>query len=168
MSRVLKVVHILALTLFLGSIFSHIVAGVVGGAVGGPGFLAARTQIEAATRLLTLPGLGLAILSGVGLALLAPRRPAWMAIHADLAVAIAILAMAVIAPAGRAALSGAQAVAQGHGDLEALRSALMTEHIAGAANILLTVAVVVLGVYRPAMSIFAKRRRAPRVLQRGA
>jgi hypothetical protein len=122
MYHFLKSLHLLGLTLFLGSIFSHIVAGAVGGA----DFLAARAEIDAATRALTLPGLGIAILSGVGLALLSPARRAWMGVPAALAAAIALLAVVAIVPAGRVALGGAAALAQGNGDIDRVRAALMT------------------------------------------
>jgi hypothetical protein len=163
MYRLLKSVHLLGLTLFLGSIFSHIVAGAAGGVIGGVGFLAARAEIDAATRALTLPGLIIAILSGIGLALLSPARRAWMGVHAALAAAIALLAAAVIVPAGRAAFSGTAALAQGQGNVDHVRAALMTEHVAGAVNILLTLAVLALGVYKPALRLFARRNPRPHV-----
>ena len=168
MYRFLKSLHLLGLTLFLGSIFGHIVAGTVGGAAGGAGFLAARAQIDAATHALTLPGLSVAILSGIGLAFRSPARRAWMGVHAALAATIAILAAVVIMPAGRAALAGAAALAQGQGDIERVRAALMTEHVAGAINIVLTLVVLALGVYQPALRRFARRNPQPRTAQGGA
>lgn len=154
MYRSLKCLHLLGLSLFLGSIFGHIVTGATAGEAG---FLAARTEIDAATRVLTMPGLGVAIVSGIGLMLLSPARRAWMGVHAALAAAIAILAAAIIVPEGRAVLSGAAALAQGQGDSERVHAALMTEHIAGALNIALTLVVLALGVYKPARGLFARR-----------
>jgi len=59
MYRTLKIAHLLGLAMFLGSVLSHVVVAALGGQPGAPGFLAARLEIAAATRALTLPGLGL-------------------------------------------------------------------------------------------------------------
>jgi hypothetical protein len=53
MYRIFKTIHLLGLTLFLGSVFGHIVAGQTVGAQGAS-LIAARTEIVAATRLLTI------------------------------------------------------------------------------------------------------------------
>lgn len=158
MYRSLKVLHLLALTLFLGSILSHVITAIVGGEIGGSGFLAGRLQIDAATRFLTLPGLGLAILSGVGLTWLSPTKRNWIAAHATLATVIVILAFFVIVPAGRTALDGAKALPQGLGNIEGIHTALKTEHVAGVVNILLTLTVIVLGVYKPTIRMFTRRQ----------
>ncbi len=115
MYRALKIAHLLGLALFLGSVFSHVVAAALGGAPGSPEFLPARAEIAAATRALTLPGLGLAVLSGVGMALVAPglRRQRWLWLHAALAGLVVASSVALVAPAGRQALAGAEAFAAG-------------------------------------------------------
>lgn len=160
MYRAVKILHLLAFAVFLGSVFSHIIAGIVGGEIGGAAFLAARQQIDAATRDLTLPSLGLAIVSGGYLALLSPARRPWMGVHGALAVGILSLAVLAIVPAGRVALVGAAALAHGHGDIEGIQAALLTERIAGVSNILMTLVAVALAVYKPALR--AVSRRDPR------
>src|SRR5580658_201652 len=109
MYRTLKVLHLLGLALFLGSVFSHVVAGVLGGPPGSAAFVTARVEIVAATRALTLPGLGLAVISGLGMAALSPglRRQRWLGLHAALALVIVALGVGLVAPAGRAALAEA-------------------------------------------------------------
>lgn len=74
MYRVLKFLHLLGLTMFLGSIFGHIVVSVLGGAPDSPFFLFARQNVTMATQIVTVPGLGMAIISGLGM-VVASRRP---------------------------------------------------------------------------------------------
>ncbi|MBN8873867.1 MAG: DUF2269 family protein [Rhodospirillales bacterium] len=161
MYRFLKTLHLLGLTLFLGSVFGHIVASRVGGAIGDAAFLTARADIEASTSLLTLPGLGLALLSGIALIWLAPARRAWMGLHAGLATVIALLTLLVIAPAGRRVLSATTALAQGQGTIDAVHAALTTEHLAGAVNVVLALAVLALGVCKPALRRRSAHRAPP-------
>ncbi len=66
MFKAFKVIHIVGVAMFLGSIFAHITAGQVPGATADPpAMLFARQAIDLATRYVTLPGLAIAILSGV-------------------------------------------------------------------------------------------------------
>jgi len=151
MYKILKILHLLGLVLFLGSVFGHIVAGSLGGAIGSAEFLFARRTISEATWVLTLPGLALSLLSGLGLVFLSPARRPWMAAHAGVALAIALVAAIWIVPAGHEALNGASASAETviGGKPADIRAALMRENIAGAVNILLTLAIVALGVVKP-------------------
>jgi hypothetical protein len=167
MYRVCKLLHLLGLALFLGSVLGHIVTAVTGGTIGSADFLAAREQIDAATRTLTLPGLGLMILSGLGLAWSSPRRPAWMGLHAGLSVVVIALTALVVVPAGREILAGAQAIARGDGGSTAIAAALATEHRGGSANLVLTLLVVTLGVYKPALRVFGRlaARCPPKVVE---
>jgi hypothetical protein len=147
MHRTLKQLHLLGLVAFLGSIFGHIALGVFGGAPGDARFAFAREAIVAATRAVTMPGLGLAVGTGV---LLVVRSKAsfsksrWLAVHAGLALVIGLVAATVIVPSGARATA-----ALARGALEVARAAVSTETIAGAVNMLLTLAVVVLGVFKP-------------------
>ena len=108
--RSLKMLHILGLTLFLGSIFGHIVSSVVGGRPGdGSAFVAAREHIRVATNVLTLPGLGLAGLSGVGMMLVArihPKRTPWLVAHVVVAAMVAVIVFSLVIPAGQQTLAG--------------------------------------------------------------
>lgn len=160
MHRALKILHLLGLALFLGSVFSHVVASVLGGPPGSPGFLPARAEIVAATRALTLPGLGLAVLSGFGMALLAPgfRRQRWFWLHVGLAALVVGSSLAWVAPAGRRAL----ALAAG-GDASGLAAALLTERVAGSVNIALAIALLAVGVIKPAL----RARKEARLVERG-
>jgi hypothetical protein len=166
MARLLKACHLLGLTLFLGSILGHIVAGAAGGAPGAPGFLYAREHISLATQFLTLPGLALAVVSGVVMAVasrLSPLRLRWLAAKIGLTVAILINSALFVAPAGARALAGAVALSKGESSAMAeILAALRVEQIAGAVNILLILAIVLLGVFKPRLQW--RRQGARRVL----
>ena len=89
----LKVLHLMGLVLFLGSIFGHIVAGILGGGpVSGGRFLAAREHIAAATQFLTLPGLALVLASGVGLWLMgwSLKNRRWLCVQMGPAVMVTL------------------------------------------------------------------------------
>ena len=95
----LKVLHLMGLVLFLGSIFGHIVAGILGGGpVSGDRFLAAREHIAAATQFLTVPGLGLLLLSVVGLWLMgwSLKNSRWLGVHMGLAVMVTLIAFGIL------------------------------------------------------------------------
>lgn len=95
----LKVLHLMGLVLFLGSIFGHIVAGSLGGGpVSGDRFLAAREHIAAATQFLTVPGLVLVLASGVGLWLMgwSLKNSRWLGVHMGLAVMVTLIAFGIL------------------------------------------------------------------------
>jgi hypothetical protein len=150
MYRFCKFLHLIGLTLFLGSIFAHIVAGALAGEPDGANFLFARAEIVAATRKLTMPGLGLALLSGFGMVLsarISPFRLRWLLAHIAAAGAITLSAVIFVIPAGARALFLARA-----GDFGAdLRQAIMTETGFGALNVLLCLALIALGLYKPSL-----------------
>lgn len=84
--RLLKILHLIGLSLFLGSIFSHIVASVLGGAPQAgneAAFLASRVHITAATRYLTMPSLLLTLATGMGMWLQSwsLKRDVWLRVH---------------------------------------------------------------------------------------
>lgn len=149
-------IHLLGLVLFLGSIFGHIVASALGGAPGASaGFVTARQHIALATAWLTLPGLGAAVLSGLGLALVSRRSrlPRWVWWYGGLALVVVGVVCAVVVPAGGRALSGALALTQHDitASLAAVKNAKRVEDVAGAFNVLLTLLVIGLAVARPRM-----------------
>jgi hypothetical protein len=166
MVRLLKTCHLLGLTLFLGSILGHIVASVAAGAPGGASFLYAREHIALATRFLTLPGLALSIVSGIALVVLSrlsPLRHRWLAAKIALTLAVMANSALFLAPAGARALAGAVALSRGDsGAMADVVVALRVEQYAGAANILLILLIVVLGVFKPRLQ--SHRQAAGKVL----
>jgi hypothetical protein len=150
MTRFLKLLHLLGLALFLGSIFCHVVASVLGGAPGGSdAFIAARRQILLASQVVTMPGLGLAVASGVVMLILAQRRQTWMWIHGALGLVVLVVALTVVMPTVSAILDGALAVAEGSGDAAAVTARYQVESVTGGLNVLISLAIIALAVWRP-------------------
>jgi Predicted integral membrane protein (DUF2269) len=162
MYRILKVCHLIGLTLFLGSILGHLAASVAAGEPGSAGFLYAREQMAFATRVLTLPGLFLAVASGIALAKVSrqsPLRVRWLEAKVALTVAIAINSIVFVAPAGARVLAETVALSRGEpvvalAQIVADRNA---ETIAGAANIVMILAIVLLGVIKPRLALSSRR-----------
>ena len=141
----LKVLHLMGLVLFLGSIFGHIVAGILGGGpVSGDRFLVAREHISAATQFLTVPGLVLVLLSGIGLWL---KNSRWLGVHMGLAVLVTLIAFVVVLPAGAEMMSLASTDMAAN--VEKIMAANRFEDIGGAVNVLLILIITGLGVAKP-------------------
>lgn len=155
MLKCLKVIHVLGVVLFLGSVFAHIAAGQIPVTPGSSAILTARQVIDLTTRYVTLPGLGIAIVSG---ALMAAKgysgalKRRWLMLHMAAALAVAVISVTVMAPAGREILAAAGALAAGNLSPEALSAIALREHVFGAVNILLAIAAIVLGVVKPRLS----------------
>jgi hypothetical protein len=154
MYRTLKFLHLLGLTMLLGSIFGHIVVSVIGGGPDSPDFLFARKAISAATQVLTMPGLGLAIFTGIAMmaqSRLSPLRTRWLAIHGVLALIVAVIAVTAIMPAIGAILHDAIALRESAAGTSAAQilAAKHIEDIAGGINLLLVFATAALGVWKP-------------------
>jgi Predicted integral membrane protein (DUF2269) len=154
MYRIFKFFHLLGLTLFLGSIFGHIAVSVLGGGPDSPNFLFARQDVAAATQALTMPGLGLAILSGIGMAVIArlsPSKTRWLAVHGGLALVVAIIAITAILPAIRQILHDAIALRDGlpEASTAQILASKRIEDTAGGINVLLALTVAAIGVWKP-------------------
>ena len=153
MHKFFKVIHILGVAMFLGSIFAHIATGQVPGATDNPpAMLFARQAIELATRYVTLPGLVIASLSGA--LMVASGYPGsfkqrWLVPHVAAAAAIAAITVAVMIPVGHDLVAAAKAVVAGTMTPEAFAAPAMREHLFGAVNILLAFAAIVLGIAKP-------------------
>jgi len=94
------------------------------------------------------------------MALIAPslRRQRWLWLHATLAGLIIASSVALVAPAGRQALEGAEALSRGGAADPWLAAALRVERVAGAINILLAIALVAIGVIKPSLRVGALKR----------
>jgi uncharacterized membrane protein len=148
-----KTFHLLGIAAFLGSVFAHIAVSVLPGATSDPQtILVVRRAIEGATRFVTLPGLVLAIGSGIALTWLGRRdvrRNRWLAVHQIIGVLVAINAFLILAPTGREALALAEAAyAQGASLAPALTVAAREAQF-GPINVVLTILTVALAVFRP-------------------
>ena len=153
MYKSLKVLHIIGMALLLGSIFAHIAAGRVPGAGTEPAAMVfARQTIDVATRSVTLPGLALAIVSGILMVLLGPAgvlKRRWQLAHMALAAIVVAVTFIVMIPAGREILATALAIAAGSKPADAFSAVALPEHIWGGVNILLILIVVAIGAIKP-------------------
>ncbi|MGO9485911.1 MAG: DUF2269 family protein [Rhodomicrobium sp.] len=153
MFKFFKVIHIIGVAMFLGSIFAHIATGLVPGAAGNPpAMVFARQAIELATRYVTVPGLAIAIVSGAlmvasGYSGFIKRR--WLVLHMAAVAAVAAITVTVMLPAGHSLVAAANAVVAGTMTPEAFAASAMREHLFGAVNIFLALAAIVLGVAKP-------------------
>lgn len=154
MYRFLKTAHLLGLAMFLGSVLGHIVAGIEAGQPGAASFLFARQDVSLATRVLTMPGLLLTIASGFGMmtaARLSPRRQPWLGLHAGLGLLVLILAVCFLVPTGRTILRGAASLLEtpDHAVVAQVLIMKQIESVAGAVNLVLTLLIISLGVWKP-------------------
>ena len=153
MFKVFKVIHIVGVAMFLGSIFAHIATGLVPGAADqAPAMLFARQAIELATRYVTVPGLIVAIVSGALMVATAYRgffKRRWLVLHMAAVAVIAAITVIVMIPVGQELVTAAKAVGAGTMTPEGFAAPAMREHLFGAVNILLALAAIVLGVTKP-------------------
>jgi hypothetical protein len=147
---ILKLFHLIGLVLFLGTIFTFAVASAVP-ARGDFGSLAvARRIISAGTFSLTLPGLALLIISGIGMVWRRAdlARQGWVRTMALAGVVIAINAFLVVAPAVRAATALVEAAISAGALSAGYAKAYTIESVAGGVNILLALAAMASAVVR--------------------
>ena len=148
MRAALKFVHLIGLVLFLGSILTFIVASSVGSAGDLASLAVARRVISTGTNALTLPGLGLLIASGVGLAWgrLRLRDHRWLQVMALAVAAIALNGVLFVLPSVRSATALAEE-SRSRGTLSAAYGrAYALESSAGAVNVLLGLVAAAAGV----------------------
>ena len=165
MYRVAKLFHLLGLTLFLGSVFGHIVAS-IGAESRDRRHSSQRVRtFRSATRYLTLPGLALALVSGLAMAGksgLPALRQRWLLVHAGLAIAIVATTATIVGPAGQRILAASLAFAHNEpgATLAAILDAKSSEDAFGRINLALALAAIVIGVFKPRLSRRAGPTRA--------
>lgn len=164
MYRLFKTIHLIGLAMVLGSLLGEGVISACSGPPDGPTFAAGHGLIAAMGAYLTLPGLAVAVASGVGLMVagrLSPKTHLWLAIHLALAVALVLLTALVLAPIGADLADQAMAMPA---DVESLILPHMAwlaraETVAAAVALLLCMLLIVIGVWRPRR--FTRFRRRP-------
>lgn len=153
MLKLAKALHVLGAVMFFGSILGHVTAGMIPGVQDVPRTaLVGRQAIEAATTVLTLPGLALLLLTGA--VMIAARRPPglgprWLVLHVALGVMIALNAALVLYPLGQELLAVAAQVAAGTHPIERLHALGTREAALGAVNVLLCLAALLIAVIKP-------------------
>ncbi|HEY7609183.1 MAG TPA: DUF2269 family protein [Alphaproteobacteria bacterium] len=151
MHRLIRIVHFLALAIFLGSIFGHIVLGRMAAADPAVALPVLEAKLVM-TYVLTLPGLGALVISGAALAFLTRKRTGlqrWLVAKLALVVAVALNGALVLTPIAAEEVALARA---GVGALSPVFEILaIRESIAGALNLAAILAIVALAAFRPAL-----------------
>ena len=153
--KLLKAVHLVALALFLGSVFGHIVQGMVPGGDAVPAtILFVRQSIDVATRYLTMPGLALLLATGILMSVIRNGgfgTHRWLTAHQVLGVIVVVIGMAVLVPTGRELLASAQGLVDGALSLADHATLAHRESIFGAVNVLLALLALAVVIAKPTL-----------------
>lgn len=149
--KFLKILHLVGMAMFLGSILGHIVVGFVTPAPDAAQTkLFVREEISLATLYLTLPGLGLLLFSG-SLLVIGSRRPflqtRWQLIHVVIAALIGINTLFVLMPVGSELL----VLARSSSESTLFGTFETREAVWGAANIVLALLAITIAAVRPSL-----------------
>ncbi len=153
MHKKIKVIHIIGVVMFFGSILGHAIAGVVSASSNDPAvFNIVRQVIEVETVYLTLPGLAIFSLSGIAM-LVIGKMPVpkikWLAVHIVIGIMVILNAFIVLIPVGTGILEASQQVMEGLVSLETMHELKNREAIFGAFNIVACLVLIVLAVIKP-------------------
>jgi hypothetical protein len=142
--------HLLGLGLFLGSIATFAAASGVPAAGDVESLSVARRVIGAGTSFVTLPALGVLVLSGLGLLWSRGRArwQAWLGVMVAAGVLVVANTVFVVTPAVRSATALAQEATAGGQLPDGYSRANAVESAAGGVNIALTLVAMVCGVWR--------------------
>ncbi len=163
MRSAIKTIHLLALTLFIGSIFGHILlAGLVSPNNDLVSFITLIKAKYANVQFLTTPGIITVLISGILLLATRQQKPKierWIAIKLGLIVLIVINGVFILTPISHGMvtlLNGVILVEQIPAEFYELKE---KEDIFGAINLGLIVAVMILSVVKPKLSKAEKSNR---------
>ena len=145
-----RLLHHLGLALFLGSILTFAVASGVPRSGDLADLFLARRIISAGTNVLTLPGLALLLMSGLGMVSLDRGRvkQTWVRVMLVAASVVVANAALVVLPAVASATALAASSAQAGRLVEGYQRAYLIESVAGGINIVLTLVAAIAGVWR--------------------
>lgn len=150
MQKTLKYLHLLGLTLFLGSILTYVLVSalVKGGSL--EDLVFGRQIIRTGTLTLTLPGMWLAVLTGFVLAAKGRRVlvEKWLTLKLILALVIVLNAHLLIVPTTGDALSWAKESLTRGKVLPEYAAAYLRETIAGTVNVVLILVTMAAGVWK--------------------
>ena len=163
MSKSLKIFHVLGLVMFLGSIVAMIVVNQGHPAGVGPEqYLFARKAIYFTTSVVTMPGLYLLIVSGVGMVIakrMWPLPTPWLLLKAVFAGLILVNAQFLVVPIGKVLAGAAGGVVLDEFTRSDLAAIENREHYFGSVNVVLTLLAIGLAVFRPQLSARGKDRK---------
>lgn len=153
MRKTLKTIHMLGLSVFLGSIAVYIALSTQHLVPGTEAFAQLRDQIALGTRCLTLPGLLATIASGLGLLWVNRRQlQRWQIAKAVVGLLLLSNTWLLVEPAIKsAAILSTVAIFSQH-TMGELAAALKTETLAGAVNVALACLEIWLAIFRPPLT----------------
>ncbi len=153
MHNKIKVIHIIGVVMFFGSILGHAIAGVVSASSNDPAvFNIVRQVIEVETMYLTLPGLVIFTLSGIAMIVIGKmpvRKIKWLAVHFGVGVLVILNAFIVLIPIGTEILEASQNVVAGSVSAETVPALKNREAVFGALNIVACLVLITLAVLKP-------------------
>lgn len=147
---VLKLIHYLALSAFVGSIFAHILLGTFAGSDLAGDALLLRIKVMI-TNVLIFGGLGLLVASGAGLLFVTGKLTAlkrWLKIKIMMVLLVIANAAFVLAPAGAERARQASDALSGTPLLPNYSDLGFREDVFGAANLALVLVIIVLSIRR--------------------
>ncbi len=157
----LKLVHYLAVSAFVGSVFGHVLLGAAFSAADMGSYRAILQAKAAMTDVLILGGMAVGVLSGLGLVLVGGGkrllRP-WLLVKLAAVALITANALLVLRPLGLEKVDLASGSIGGAQVLDALSAAGMRESIFGAVNLALVLVVITLSVARRLPFLLAPSR----------
>ncbi len=153
MLNTIKVIHVIGVVMFFGSILGHAIAGVVSASSSDPAvFGIVRQVIEVETVFLTLPGLVVLTLSGAAM-LVIGKMPVskikWLAVHFAIGILVILNAFIVLIPIGTEILETSQKAMGGSVSLETLHALKNREAMFGAFNILACLVLITVAISKP-------------------
>ena len=152
MRKTLKTVHMLGLSVFLGSIAVYIASSTQHLEPGTPSFAQLRDQISSGTRSLTLPGLLATLASGLGLLWVNSRQlQRWQIAKAIVGLLLLSNTWLLVEPAIESAALLSRVAVFSRASMGQLALALNTESAAGAVNVALACLEIWLAVFRPTL-----------------
>ncbi len=153
MNKKLKVIHVIGIIMFFGSILGHAIAGIVSASSKDPVvFNIVRLVIETETIYLTFPGLIIFTLSGIAMIVVGKMpisKIKWLAIHSVIGVLVILNAFLILIPVGSEILEISQKIVDGSIAPEAMYELKNKEAMFGAFNILACLILVILAVIKP-------------------
>jgi hypothetical protein len=152
MPRLLKLLHILGLVLFLGSIPTHIILGQItpGGAIPDMGIVFSRKIMLIITLVATVPGLVLLTVTGwLRRRAVSAPRPSWLRLHLAIGLIILAVGTLVITPQVLELMAQAEVLATDSFDPAAWKRAKLIEDVAGTLNVVLALLAMGLACFRP-------------------
>jgi hypothetical protein len=151
--RIAKALHFVGLAMFLGSILSHVSLSFVPGARDpARAMLFWRQGIEIATDTLTLPGLGLLVVTGLFMAGWGGSkfaRQRWLIVHLTIGLLIVLIAAFVMLPIGVQSLDQAVKIRHGVGSIETISALIGRERVFGAISIVLALLSILIVTLKP-------------------